>query len=193
MRPSACLAALGLLLAGCTVFQTRFAAPLEVDAAFAVGETSLEQVVAELGPPTSIGTLPEGAVVFYESAEILELQFGMGIIEYVKLAVGRGLANREEIVFTFDRAGLLTGQAADTRGENLGTGGAIQIAFAVASVVDTSDIHESLAPHGWGIALLRPIDETLNAAWDPRSGQSGAEQAGTTKSVGQRTLEWGSR
>ena len=42
--------------------------------------------------------------------------------------------------------------------------------------------------HRWGMSLLNPLPQTLNAANDIDVGMHGLEQRGTPRAVGQRTL-----
>ncbi len=41
----------------------------------------------------------------------------------------------------------------------------------------------------WGISLLKPLPEILNIPNNLKTGNTGVEQLGTPKSVGQHTLE----
>ena len=94
------------------------------------------------------------------------------------------------LLLSFNREHLLT-SAARSEWDNYGGGGkGIQPLFGFVSVVDAGDLTHSMPQHRWGGALLqRRLPVALNRDSDPDSGQSGLQQRGTPKAVGQQSLE----
>src|SRR5579863_1163764 len=69
----AVLLALPLWLAGCASFNTKIGPPLVVHKeAFVVGETSVQTVLHDLGPPNQVSALSHGFVFLYEHSVIGE-------------------------------------------------------------------------------------------------------------------------
>jgi hypothetical protein len=67
----------------------------------------------------------------------------------------------------------------------------LSLAFAV-SFSTGRQFQELTTPtpqHHWGMSMLNPLPQTLNAASDLDAGMQGLEQRGTPTAVGQRTLE----
>ena len=62
-------------------------------------------------------------------------------------------------------------------------------ALLVASLVDTSNLVEEPAVFQWGTSLFKSLPETLNVHHSLESGHHELELKGTTKNVGQHSLE----
>jgi len=73
--------------------------------------------------------------------------------------------------------------------EDLGSGQAISILVSIESLVDSSMLEENPNSLDWGISLLKPLPEILNIPNNLKTGNTGVEQLGMAKSVGQHTLE----
>src|SRR5690242_16134488 len=74
----ALLFVLPLLLTGCSHFRTELGKSQVMDrTAFVEGETTVQNVIHTLGPPTQIAVLPDGFSCLYEHSEIGEFQLGL--------------------------------------------------------------------------------------------------------------------
>jgi len=111
------------------------------------------------------------------------------LLGWFKVSAGRGIADRQALLLTFDDKGILQDQRFKEYRENLGTAGAIQYFLAVAPLLDSSFLEDEIGPPEWGKTLLRPLPETLNVRQSLDTGDHGLEQEGTATTVGQHTLE----
>ena len=69
------------------------------------------------------------------------------------------------------------------------TGATVQILFTVKRVADMSYMYEDVIQLIWGRTYLRDLPIVLNLRQNLETGENGLEQTGTTKKVGQQTLE----
>jgi hypothetical protein len=193
------LALVLFLFAGCSVLKKEIGVAVDpAEIGFLEGETHYRAILDQLGPPAKVSALPEGLAFLYEYARTDEKQIAIGLGELVvineilglfKLSGGRGIADRQAFLLTFDDKGILKSQRFNEYRENLGTGGAIQIFLTVAPLIDSSFLEDEIGPPEWGKTLLRPLPETLNVRQSLDTGDHGLEQEGTTTAVGQHTLE----
>ncbi len=188
------IALLALLAADCTTLGKRVGEPVpDAIDRVTIGTTSDRQVVADLGPPTRMSALPDGMVMIYEYLDGTERQIGINLdfiaLDFLKIAVGRGVARREVLVLKFDKSGNVQGKALRRWTDDVGRGGAVQLFFVAIPTVDSSYLKEPSTQHDWGQRMLRPLPATLNSAQDMASGEHGVELLGTPEGAGQRTLE----
>ncbi len=187
-------AALATALAGCTTLTSSEGAPLApLPADFRPGESTRGELLALLGPPTRLTACGDGVALLYESLATEEVQFGLGLelidLNLLKLSLGQGSARRRVLLVLLDGAGRLQLARFWKWTEDLGSGGSLQIAFTVGSVVDTRFLDEATDLQAWGMGMLEDLPATLNAHASPDTGRAGLDQRGTPDGVGQRTLE----
>ena len=142
---------LALVLCGCTILRDDLGAPIPWEASlFQEGSSHYRAVLEKLGCPLRVSRHGDGVAFLYEYAYIKEGQFGIsydgdmwgtgsaGILELFKFAVGKASADREALVMTFDRDGVLQTERFVSWNQKLGAGFSVQLIVDVASVVDTS-------------------------------------------------------
>jgi hypothetical protein len=160
---------------------------------FAEGQTRVETVVHELGPPNQASRLPDGFTFLYEYSRMGELQLGFSvnapILRWLKFVKAWNRLNQETLLLTFDDQGVLRSAGTGKWDESLGGGSAAQILFAVISLSDVSDLLRPADAHSWGKLLLEQPPVTLNSGQSLRSGQHGLEQRIAPDYAGQHTLE----
>ena len=200
---AALVLALGFGLGGCTVLYQTIDAPTGwTSDHFEEGKTRYGQVLDALGPPAKVSRTASGFSFLYEYLYVRERQFGISYneeglgfglqwLEWIQLAYGKAWADRESLVLTFDKAGVLRTERFAAWREDLGTGTSVQLAVEAGSVVDTSSVTEDTNTNRWGMMMLRPLPRTLNESQNIDSGQHGLEQRGAPHVVGQRSLEIG--
>jgi hypothetical protein len=194
--------ALALGLSGCTVLYQEIDRPTGWTADhFEEGKTRYGEILDALGPPAKVSRTANGFAFLYEHLHVRENQLGisynertgLGInlryIELIKFSTGKAWADRESLVLTFDKAGVLQTEKFTAWREDLGTGSSVQFAAEAGSVVDTSSVSEDTSQNRWGMMMLRPLPRTLNESQNIDSGAHGLEQRGVPDNVGQRALE----
>jgi hypothetical protein len=195
------LALLALVLCGCTVLRDELGTRIPWEASlYSEGETHYRDVLKDLGCPLRVSRHGTGVAFLYEYAYVKEGQLGLSyddafgtgalsILEWIKFSFGTASADREALLMTFDRDGILESERFVSWNQKLGTGFSIQFIVDVGSVVDTTAATAEVDPNDWGAMMLRPLPQTLNAAQNIDDGRYGFEQRGTPRKVGQRTLE----
>lgn len=193
--------ALCALLGACTILKEEVDSPTGWrDGMFEEGATAYGDVLRAFGPPAKVSAYGDGFAFLYEHLVIHERQLGLSYredqlgfnlrwLELVKFSYGKGWADRQALVLTFDGAGTLQTEDFSAWREDLGTGASLQFFLEAGSVVDTDSVRHEPDVNRWGMLLLRTPPETLNTGQSLDSGQSGLELRGTTHAVGQRTLE----
>lgn len=182
--------------AGCTVLGRQIGEPISAtDVEFQEGQASLRQVVAALGPPSGMSTLPDGVAVLYEYLDLKERQFGINleltVLEWFKLSFGRAQAARQVALLVFDADGLLRAREYRAWTEDVGRGFGFQLFFVVLPTVDSRHLAGPAAQGGWGRMALEPLPVSLNAQNSVLGGVHGLELRGTPTGAGQHTLEMG--
>ena len=185
---------LALGAAGCTTIGRRYGEPIPPGAlAMDVGRTTVHEVVAALGPPARMSPLPGGVAMLYEHVDGVERQLGINLelvgLDWFKVAIGRGSAEREELLLLFDEDAVLRSQQHRAWRENTGNGFGFQLFFVAMPTVDSKHLWESPEQFTWGRRALEPLTVTLNEGNSVTSGTRGIEARGTPDSAGQRTLE----
>ena len=156
--------------------------------------TPLGQVLNQLGPPVRMSATDTGYVLAWEYWHIEEDSLGISLgvmgADFLSADWGEMQVSGNFLLLAFDRQHLLS-SAARSEWDNYGGGGkGIQPLFGFVSVVDTDDLTGSLPQHVWGGALLqRRLPVALNRDSNSDTGQSGLQQRGTPKAVGQHSLE----
>jgi len=179
---------------GCTVIHTQIDSPLPFDAKYITrDQTHISTVLENLGPPAKLSALGNGVVFLYEYTLITERQLGItvryGLLSLIKFSHAKAKADRQTLLLLFDEKGILTSYAFQDFTEKVGSGVEASFVYSVRSLVDTSNLEEEPAVFQWGTNLLKSLPETLNVHHSLESGQNGLELKGTTKNVGQHSLE----
>ena len=188
---------MALGLTACSSFRTEVGRPLwPAPSPLVAGETRVETVVHQLGPPHAISPLPGGFVFLYEYSRVSEFQWGIGLglihlpfFDYFKVISANSHLSESVNLLTFDEQGVLRAQGSATWREKLGGGQALQWVISVMSLTDTTAFRDLPDASLWGRALLQPPPVTLNSAQDLRTGASGVQQRLAPLFVGQATLE----
>lgn len=155
--------------------------------------TSLRDALALLGPPLRMTATDTGFVLAWEHWHISENSLGVSLgalgADFMSADWGDTRIKGEFLLLTFNDDYRLTG-ATRSHWDNSGGGGqAVQPFFSFVSVVDTDDLRDPLPQHVWGGAHLQRLPGTLNWDSSPDTGQSGLEQRGTPKAIGQQSLQ----
>ena len=153
----------------------------------------MSAVLKQLGPPQRISATPNGYVMAWEYWYITEKSFGLSLgaggADFLSVDWGTANASGDFLLLSFDRDHqLLTSDFKEWDG-NAGGGRGVQPLFGFVEVVDVKDLLHSMPQHDWGAASLEPPPTTLNSQSRMDTGQNGIEQRGTTRSVGQHSLE----
>lgn len=186
---------LAIITTGCTTIRTEIDVPIKNNGkAFKEGETSISNVLSEIGPPGKIGSLGSNGVVFlYEYVSITEYQVGVSppgdLLRWFKLSVAKAKNVRQVLLLTFDEKGVLSSSEYHESKENLGSGVGFNFLYNIVSLVDYSQLEKQPEILNWGDGLLKPLPEALNTTNSFDNGMGGVEQKGAPSNVGQRTLE----
>lgn len=181
-----------LLLAGCSQWNYQLGTPLASAARPDQGQTMAE-VLSALGPPLRLSSTPTGYVMGWEYWRIREdsLGFSLGALGADFLSVDWGDARiaGEFMLVSFDTQRRVTGSAYARWEGDGGGGSAVQPFVGIADVVEVDDLLAPLPQTWWGGALLQRLPEALNAQARPDMGDTGLQQRGTPKGIGQQALE----
>jgi hypothetical protein len=197
-RPRASAAAVLLLAsvaaAGCTTIGRRYGEPVAPQlATLREGATTLSEAIAGLGPPARLSPVPGGLAMLYEYVDGTERQLGINLevvgLDWFKVAIGRGSAEREELLLLFDEDAVLRSREYRAWQEKTGNGFGFQLFFVAMPTVDSKHLWEGPEQFAWGRRALEPLTVTLNEGNSVTSGTQGIEMRGTPDSAGQRTLE----
>ena len=145
--------------------------------------TTYADVLAALGPPAKVTALPSGFAFLYESTQVLQRGIALSFY-FIRVSVTKGDRVLDSYVVVFDERSLVVGHEKLTKSVPLG------MAFSVTIPTGgpPRELAASAPQHHWGMRLLNPLPQTLNAANDIDAGIYGLEQRGTPMAVGQRTL-----
>jgi hypothetical protein len=181
-------------LQGCTILHTQIDNPLQFSQDdFNKHQTHISTVLERLGPPAKMSALGNGMAFLYEYTLITERQIAVtiryGALSLLKFSYAKAGADRQTLLLVFDDKGVLTSYALQDLTEKVGSGVGASFVYSVKSLVDTSHLEEEPAVFHWGTSLFRSLPEALNAHHSLESGQHGLERTGTTKNVGQHSLE----
>jgi hypothetical protein len=184
-----------LLVSGCSSFRTEMGRPVAAKASgFVDGQSRVETIVQELGPPDSATRLPEGFAFLYEHSVVREFQIGISvnysILRYIKFIHAWNWLDQETLLLSFDDHGVLKNASSKRWKEDLGGGNAVQFVVQVTSLSDISKFLRPADAHSWGESLLEPPAEGLNSAQSLRTGEHGLRQQRLDPEyAGQHTLE----
>ena len=184
-----------LLLPACTQYRTyNLGVPLEKSEMPQPEQGwTLSQVMDKLGPPIRMSAEANGWVMAWEYWQIDELKVGFGLgfagIDFLNADWGRANARGDFLLLSFGRDHRLLTSSFEEWDRNAGGGQGVQPLVSAVDVVEVDDLLEELTQHRWGAQSLRRTSVTLNQQNRMDSGQGGLEQRGSTRAVGQHSLE----
>lgn len=157
------------------------------------GQTRLQTVLDEMGPPNAATRLPDGFAFLYEHTRINEFQLGISVnvsvLRYFKFLHAWNSLERQVMLVTFDKQGTVRNATMRQWKADLGGGSAVQFIVNVMSLSDVAQFLQPADANSWGDRLLQPLPTTLNGAQSLRTGEHGLQQRGPPEFVGQETLE----
>jgi hypothetical protein len=161
---------------------------------FTDGSTHYHQVLDELGPPARLTACSPGFAFIYEALVVKELQVGFngrgGLLRLLKISLAGTTLYRKSLLLKFNADGMLVNSGLLESKEDLGKGGALQPFLSIKQIVDTSEYEDdAMDAANWGVRLLDPLPQGLNARQNLNTGANGLEQSGTTTDIGQHSLE----
>lgn len=181
-------------LQGCSLWYYELGTPLNAaDQPDPAQEVMMSAVLDQFGPPQRISATANGYVMAWEYWYITEKTFGLSLgaggTDFLSIDWGTANASGDFLLLSFDRDHqLLTSNFKEWDG-NAGDGRGVQPLFGFVDVVDVNDLLGQMPQHDWGGASLEPLPTTLNNDNRMDTGQNGIEQRGTTRRVGQHSLE----
>jgi hypothetical protein len=173
-----------MLISSCT--RIHISNDKEIDAArthLIQHNTTYADVLAALGPPAKVTALPSGFAFLYESTQVLQRGLALSVY-FLRVSVTKGDRGLDSYVVVFDERGLVVGHEKLTKTVPL----SVTFAVTIPTGGPPQELTASAPQHRWGMSLLNPLPQTLNAANDIDVGMHGLEQRGTPRAVGQRTL-----
>jgi hypothetical protein len=111
------------------------------------------------------------------------------IAQLIRVAVARGKGGFETALFAFDEHGILRGAAMDVRQQDFGLSAGLGLIGLPVELSRDQAYMQAASQHEWGMSMLRPLPQTLNAAQDLDAGMNGLELRAVSQETGQRTLE----
>lgn len=148
------------------------------------------------GPPSSISTLADGYVFLYQRVEVTERQWGLiligTVLKYLKAVSAKTRTQMDLAIFVFDQDGLMVAEAFDSLKTDAGGGFSFTLFFKLQGLSATEEYIQTLERNlDWGMALTRPLPQTLNREHGLDFGIGSIEVVPTGGVVGQSSLEMG--
>ena len=160
---------------------------------YTIGQTRVETLVHEMGPPNEATRLPDGFAFLYEYSRIKEFQLGITVnvtfLRYFKFLHAWNSLEQQALLVTFDDRGVMRDAAVRKWKESLGGGSALQFIVQVMSLSDVSRLLRPADANSWSEWLLQPPPTTLNTAQSLRTGEHGLQQRIVPEYAGQETLQ----
>src|SRR5262249_46307431 len=103
---------------------------------------------------------------------------------FIRASVTKGDRLLDSYVVVFNERGLVVSHEKFTKSVPL----SLSFALTIPTGGPPRELTAVAPQHHWGMSLLNPLPQTLNAANDIDAGMHGLEQRGTPRTVGQRTL-----
>jgi len=173
-----------ILISSCT--RIHISNDKEIDAASTrtiQHNTPYADVLAALGPPAKVTALPSGFAFLYESTQVLQRGIALSVY-FIRASVTKGDRVLDAYVVVFDEHGLVVGHEQITKSVPL----SLSFAVTIPTGGPPRELTASAPQHHWGMSMLNPLPQTLNAPNDIDAGMHGLEQRGTPMAVGQRAL-----
>jgi hypothetical protein len=157
-------------------------------------ETTVDDVLAVLGPPHAMTAINDGYAFLYHWYRVEERQLGLSsklpVLRWFRLAIAKAEIDVTALLVHFEESGGVTAYGVDQRALDLGGGAGFQPIFVVKPLVETGEYLDDVwSAHIWGMSMLREPPAMLNAHAGVDSGQGGLEMRSTPLKAGQRTLE----
>lgn len=184
---------LATLLSGC--IQTRFyelGLPLtEADSPDPADNVSMTDVMDRLGPPLRLSATPYGYIMAWEYWDVSQVSVGFSPAgaDFLSVDWGSAAAKGDFLLMSFDKDRKLLTSHLQEWNFNAGGGQGVQPFLSAVDVVDIEDLLQQLPIHKWGFNHLDQLPTALNRDSRMDSGQRGLEQRGTSRRVGQHSLE----
>ncbi len=151
-------------------------------------------VMADIGPPQRLSSVPGGLVMAWEYWQIEQQSLGVSLsfagADALSADWGDARVAGDFLLLTVDHEHTVVDASRLVWDNDVGDATAVQAFFALAPAVDIDDLTAPLPAHRWGEVLLLPMDGAQNTAHGPGVGQHGIEQRGTPAAAGQRALEF---
>ncbi len=180
-------------LSGCV--QTRYyelGLPLKkADSPDPAANVTMADVMDSLGPPLRLSTKPAGYIMAWEYWYISQITVGFSPAgaDFLSMDWGSATAKGDFLLMSFDKDHRLLTSHLQEWDFNAGGGQGVQAFVSAVDMVDIDDLLQQLPPHQWGFNNLDELPTALNRDNRLDSGQSGIEQRGTSRRVGQHALE----
>jgi hypothetical protein len=189
-----CLLLCCACLQACSLWYYELGTPLTAaDAPDPEQGITMQEVFDQLGPPQRISATVNGYVMAWEYWTITEKSLGISLgatgAQFLSLDWGTANASGDFLLLSFSREHRLLSSHYEEWDRDAGGGQGIQPLFGAVEVVDVNDLLRPMPQHDWGGASLEALPTTLNSDSRMDTGQNGIEQRGTTRRVGQHTLE----
>jgi hypothetical protein len=181
-------------LSGCTLWRYELGVPLnESDTPKPGADTSLSEVLETLGPPVHMSATGTGYVMAWEYWRIREDSVGIRLgflgADIMSFDSGKMQVKGDYLLVVFNLQHRVDSASFSHWDNYAGGGVGVQPMFSFVDVVDSGDLLSPMTQHRWGSAFLQPISRSQNRASSPHTGQNGIEQRGTTRAIGQQSLE----
>ncbi len=181
-------------LQACSLWYYQLGTPLSAaDAPDPAQGITMQEVFDQLGPPQRISATVNGYVMAWEYWYITERSLGFGLgaggADFLSIDWAKANVSGEFVLLSFDRDHRLLTSNFEQWDRSAGGGRGVQPLFGFVDVVDVGDLLGRMPQHDWGGASLEPLPTTLNSDSRMDTGQHGIEQRGTTRGVGQHSLE----
>jgi hypothetical protein len=183
------------LLSGCiSVRYYELGVPLtEGDSPNPDDGVSLNTVMANIGPPVRMSATANGYVMAWEYWYITERKVGFSLgaagADFLSIDWGKTNAEGDFLLMSFDREHRLLSSHFEEWDRDAGGGQGVQPFLSAVDVVDVDDLLRPLRQHVWGFNSLGGLSATLNRDNRMDTGQNGIQQRGTTRAVGQESLQ----
>jgi hypothetical protein len=182
-----------VLLPACTVWEYELGAPLAASNLTADKGTELAVVLDRLGPPLRLSAVAGGFVLAWEYWQVREASLGVSLgaagAKFLSLDWGDAKIKGEFLLLTFDATHRLSAHSFSRWDTRIGGGTAVQPLIGLATLTDVDDLVGPMPQHEWGGAWLLRLPESLNTPSRPDMGQTGLQQRGTPRGIGQQSLE----
>jgi hypothetical protein len=181
------------LLSGCV--QTRFyelGLPITAaDSPDPAVNVSMADVMDRLGPPLRLSSTPNGYIMAWEYWHVSQISVGFSPAgaDFLSFDWGSATAKGDFLLMSFNKDRRLLTSHLQEWDFNAGGGQGVQAFASAVDVVDIEDLLQQLPIHEWGFNHLDELPTALNRDNRMDSGQRGLEQRGTSRRVGQHSLE----
>lgn len=154
---------------------------------------SLNTVMTDIGPPVRVSATANGYVMAWEYWYITERKVGFSLgaagADFLSIDWGNARARGDFLLMSFDHEHRLLSSHFEEWDRDAGGGQGVQPFLSAVDVVDADDLRRPLRQHDWGFNSLGSLPVTLNRDNRMDTGQNGIQQRGTTRKLGQESLQ----